>query len=89
MAMAALPQKENGAPANNVPKSAWPLVLRADSEDCSQEWITVGYPALAAKGSGRYVYEVEFYEDVETPQVGLLSELYQQVLGVRCPTGAA
>eukprot|EP00435_Cladocopium_sp_Y103_P021823 s2875_g5.t1 len=85
--MAALPHVESGAPSGNVPKSAWPQVLRADSEDCSQEWITVGYPNLAKRSTGRYVYEVEFYEDIETPQVGLLSELFEKCLGVKSPTG--
>ncbi|CAK8996381.1 Hypothetical protein (Fragment) [Durusdinium trenchii] len=87
VAMAALPHIENGAPSGNVPKSAWPQVLRAYSEDCSQEWITVGYPKLAKRDTGRFVYEVEFYEHVETPQVGLLSELYEKRLGVMSPTG--
>ena len=87
VAMAALPQQEKGTPAGNVPKSAWPQVLRADSEDCSQEWITVGYPNLAKRSTGRFVYEVEFYEEIETPQVGVLSELYERCLGVKSPTG--
>ncbi|CAE7901397.1 unnamed protein product, partial [Symbiodinium microadriaticum] len=57
VAVAALPSVDGKAPGH-VPKSAWPSVLR----------ITVGYPTLAQRGSGRYVFEVELYGTTYAPQ---------------------
>eukprot|EP00439_Symbiodinium_sp_Y106_P000016 s3877_g1.t1 len=86
VAVAALPSIDGKAPGH-VPKSAWPSVLRGESEDCVKEWITVGYPTLAQRGSGRYVFEVELYGTTYAPQVGLLSESFNATPGVRSTAG--
>ncbi|CAJ1331218.1 unnamed protein product [Effrenium voratum] len=87
VAMAALPNSDGSKPVGGLPKSAWPQVLRGESEDPAREWITVGYPTLAHRGQGRFAYEVELYGDLCCPQVGLLSEHFAVSLGKRCPTG--
>eukprot|EP00930_Biecheleria_cincta_P030002 TRINITY_DN20820_c0_g1_i1.p1 TRINITY_DN20820_c0_g1~~TRINITY_DN20820_c0_g1_i1.p1 ORF type:complete len:1638 (-),score=301.70 TRINITY_DN20820_c0_g1_i1:11-4405(-) len=86
VAIAAMPNGEE-SPASSLGRDHWAKVLRGGSEDPVKEWLTVGYPRLARKESGRFYFELEMHGDVKAPQVGLLSEAFESKTGVVCTVG--
>eukprot|EP00439_Symbiodinium_sp_Y106_P033374 s3604_g4.t1 len=61
-------------------------LLRGSTEDPVMDWVTLGYPKLA-QGSGKYYFEVNLIAGAEAPQVGLLSEEFQQRPGAPSTQG--
>ena len=57
-----------------------PQLLRGTTEDPTLDWVTVGFPS-AAQSSGAFFFEVELLEHCCAPQVGLLSEAFERLVG--------